>query len=103
MHTHSEQAKDEENGMPIIVMKDSRAKMIVSKVATSKGVVDYAVAVAKKTMEQLGHKKAILKSDNEPAILVLKEAARREFDVEIVPEEAPVGDLQANGLVQKCS
>ena len=40
-----------------------------------------------------------MRSDNEPAILALKEAVRRESDVEIVLEEVPVGDHQANGLV----
>ncbi len=64
--------------MPMLAMKDSRTKMVVSKVVTNKGVVDYAVRVVKKAIEQLGYKKAILKSDNEPAILVLKEAVRRE-------------------------
>ena len=51
-------------------------------------------------VERLGHKKIIMESDNEPAILPLKEAASRETDVEIVMEEVPVGDHQANGLVE---
>ena len=38
----------------------------------------------------------VMKSDNEPAILALKEAVRRESDVEIVTEEVPVADHQAN-------
>ncbi len=36
-----------------------------------------------------------MKSDSEPAISALKEAARRETRVEIVMEEAFVGDHQA--------
>jgi hypothetical protein len=40
MYMHSEQEKDEEKMLPIIVMKDSRTKMIVSNVVTSKGVFD---------------------------------------------------------------
>ncbi len=42
----------------------------------------------------------ISKSDSEPAILALKEAARRETSVEIIREEAPVGDHQANGVAE---
>ena len=38
--------------------------------------------------------------DNEPAILALKEAVRRETNVELIMEEAPVGDHQANGAVE---
>ncbi len=39
MHMHTKRAEDEEKGMRVIVM-DSRAKMIVSKVVTSKEVFD---------------------------------------------------------------
>ncbi len=39
-------------------------------------------------------------SENEPAILALKEAVRRESDVEIVSEKVPVGDHQANPLFE---
>ncbi len=54
----------------------------------------------RRMVEQLGCKRVIARSDNEPAILALKEAARRECDVEVVPEEVPVGDHQANGLAE---
>ena len=54
----------------------------------------------KKMVERFGYLKIIMKSDTEPAILALKEAVRRENDVEIVMEEVPVGDHRANGLVE---
>ncbi len=38
----------------------------------------------------MGRKRIILKSDDEPAMLALKDAARRESEMEIVLEEAPV-------------
>jgi hypothetical protein len=74
MYMHSVQEKEEEKGMPILIAKDSRAKMIMAKVVQCKGVVPYAVDVMKKMIEQLGYKKVIMRSDNEPAILALKEA-----------------------------
>ena len=52
----------------------------------------------KRMVERLGYKKVIMKSDNKPAILALKEAVRRETDVEIVMEEVPVGDHQETDL-----
>ncbi len=64
-----------------------------------RGVVDNAVEVAKRFIEQLGYKMATLKSDNEPTILSLKETVRRETDV----EEAPVEDHQANGLAENAA
>ncbi len=50
----------------------------MAKVVPHKVVHEYAVELARRFAEQLGYKKAILKSDSEPAILALKEAMRRE-------------------------
>ncbi len=61
----------------------------------------YAVEFAKKMVELLGCRKIALRRYVEPAILALKEAVWRECDVEIVLEEAPVGDHQANALAEK--
>ncbi len=38
MYTHSEQKKEEEVGMPIVVVKDNMTKMIMAKVVQSKGL-----------------------------------------------------------------
>ena len=43
MYMHSVQEKEEEKGMPILIAKDSRTKMIMAKVVKSNGVVPYAV------------------------------------------------------------
>ncbi len=54
VHTHSEQEKKDEKRMPMLALKDDRAKTIMAKVSQSKGVVDNAVGVVKSTIEQLG-------------------------------------------------
>ncbi len=54
--------------MPIVVVKDNKTKMAMAKMVPSKGVQEYAVEVARKFVEQFGHKKVIMKSDNEPAM-----------------------------------
>ena len=77
--------------------------MIMARVVPSKGLDPYAVESTRKGLEQLGHRRVILRSDNEPAILALKEAVRRESDLEIVLEEVPVNDHQANGLVENAA
>ncbi len=73
-HTRSEQEKEEEKGMPIVVVKDDKTKLVTP----SKGVQVYRVEVVRKLVEQLGYNKVIINSDNEPAILALKEAVGRE-------------------------
>ena len=79
MYMHSEQEKEEEKGMPIVAAKDSKTKMIMARVVPCKGVDSYAVETVKKMVERFGQKKKIImKTDNEPAILALKEAVRRE-------------------------
>ncbi len=100
VHMASEQDKEEEKGMPALVMKDQRTRLVTARVVPSKGLDAYAVGRLKKDVEQLGHRRIVTKSDNEPAILALKEAVRRESDVEIAVEEVPVGDHQANGSVE---
>ena len=82
MHMISEQEKDEEKGMPILLMKDERTKMIMARVVPSKRLDQYDVESTRKALEQLGHRRVILRSDKEPAILALKEAVRRESDRE---------------------
>ncbi len=65
MHTHSEQEKEEEVGMPIVVVKDRETKMVLAKAVPSKRV---------------------------------KEALRRETDVEIALEVVPEGDHVENSV-----
>ena len=56
----------------------------------------YAIESVRQALEQLGHRRITQRNDDEPAILALKEAARPESDIEIVLEEIPVNDHQAN-------
>ncbi len=64
--------------MPFVVAKDNKTKMIMARVAPSKGLDSYAVETAKKMVERLGFTKIIRRSDGEPAILALTEAVRGE-------------------------
>ncbi len=75
---HSEQDKEEGKGMSIVVAKDNKTKMIMARVVPSKGVDSYAGETLKKMVERFGYRKIMMKIDNEPAILALKETARRE-------------------------
>ena len=66
----------------------------------SKGATPYAVKFVANFLKNLGHRKVVLKSDGEPSIVALKEAAAKETSVDWISEESPVGDHQANGLAQ---
>ncbi len=70
--------------------------MITATVVPSKGVDAYAVDSVRRALDQVGHRRIILRSDNESAIPALKEAVRRESELEIVLEEVRVNGHQAN-------
>ena len=69
---------EEEKGMPILVLKDSRTKVALSRVVPHKGRDQYAIERLQQDIANLGYKKLILKSDNEIAIIALKQAVKRE-------------------------
>ena len=48
----------------------------------------------------LGYNKIILKSNNEPAIVALKQAIKTERSEEIIMEESPVGESASNGEIE---
>ena len=49
---------------------------------------------------QLGHQEIVMKSDGEPAIVALKEAAKRERGERIVIESSPVKESRSNGAAE---
>ena len=86
MFMTEEEEKDEdkdvedshEGNMPILVMVDHSNDMTFSSVLPQKGVHPHAVVRTSNDLALLGHSSLVLKSDNEPAILALKEAVRAE-------------------------
>ena len=100
MFMGDQQAREEEKGMPMLVTKDKRTKMIWARVVPAKGVNAHAVKQLAKQITLLGYKKIVFKSDGEPAIKALKEAVRCEISADVIPEESPVGDHSANGDIE---
>ena len=92
---------EEDQGMPTIVWKDDRTKIIKARLVPEKGASAYAVKRIAKDMKLLGYHKFIMKSDGEPAIVRLKEAVKGEMEQTIVLEESPVGDSQSNGIAER--
>ena len=100
LNDKQEVVKEENAGMPILAIKDRKSGMIQSRVVPSKGNDKFAIKRLVKDIELLGYNKVILKSDNESSILALKKAVKESTKVEVVLEESPVGDHQANGEVE---
>ncbi len=65
--------------MPIIVMKERESKFRRAMMIPAKGVNSYAVkAVARERIRTYGYNTICLRSDQETAIMALKEAVKRE-------------------------
>ena len=101
MYMTDNQKEGEEKGMPIIVLKDRKTRVIRARLVPRKGVNGYAVKVVSGILESLGHSKIILKSDQEPSILALKDAVRSENRADIVMEESPEYESRSNGEVER--
>ena len=82
-----------------MVIKDRRTKVIRARVVPQKGNHAYGIKVLSGVIESLGHLKIILKSDQEPAILSLKDAVKMEVRADVVMEESPEYESKSNGEI----
>lgn len=88
-------------GLTMLVLKDRRTKSIAATAIDKKGTDPYAAKFFESFVRHLGYRKLALKSDQEPAILALKnEVISMLQGVEADPIESPEGDHQANGDIE---
>ena len=76
MFMHDRQKEGEEKGMPILVFKERKRRVIRARIVPQKGKHWYAIKILKGMLDSTGYKKVIFKSDQEPAMLSLKEAVQ---------------------------
>lgn len=82
-------------------MKDNRSKMVWATTIPTKGPDTFSVNFILACLNETGYKRLILTSDNEPAILALKNEVKAQAkDLEIIMQESPTGDHSANGSVE---
>ena len=98
---HDDQAEGEERGMTILVAKDRRKRVIRARVIPQKGAHWYGIKIGSGIIDSLGYKRVVLKSDQEPAILSMKEGIKNENAAEITFEELPGYDSKGNGEIEQ--
>ena len=101
MFMSEKQEEGEERGMPILVIKDSKTKVVRARVVPKKGRDPYAIRRATADIAGLGHKRMVIKTDGEPAIRALKDGIKGESQADIIPEESPGYDSQSNGMIER--
>ena len=93
--------KEEEEGtVPFLCIKDANSKVIFDMVVTGKGVNTYVVNRVIQCLDLLGHKRIILKSDQEPAIVALCAEVKHKWRGDILPERSIVKDSSGNGMIE---
>ena len=95
-----------EQGMPILVMKNTADKWTSAFVVPQKGSNEYAIKAVAREIQNAGHNRIIIKSDQEPAVKELVNAVKRERAEKIelesfTEEESPVGESSSNGMVER--
>ena len=81
-------------------MEDDTTKAVIAHMVPRKGPDEHAVARVAQDIKNFGYRKIIFKSDQEPAILALKDEVRRALDQDVIMEASPVGESQSNGRVE---
>ena len=90
-------------GAPILVSKCNRDRWIGAAIVPTKGADEYAVAELKNDVICSGFTEVLIMSDNELAILALKESAAtalKPAGVAVKAEERALYDSRSNGLAE---
>ncbi len=84
---------DSTSPLTILVTHDNVTKAVFANVVSSKGTSHaYAKRALAANITLLGHKRVKIQSDQEPAILDVKNQARQRTMTDLVLDERPVGD-----------
>ena len=87
---------------PVLILHDRESKERCSHPVPSKGIVHpYPAKAVVSFLNRLGYKKAILKSDQEPAIVALGRAVKNQWGGELLLEYSPKGESQSNGEIER--
>ena len=92
-----------EAGAPILVSKCDRDRWIGAAIVPTKGADEYAFAELKNDVICSGFTEVLVRSDNEPATLALKQSAATALKlagVSVKMEESALYDSQSNGLAE---
>ncbi len=88
--------------LTILVMRDDKVRATCCTSVKNKGAASsWAVKRSLKFLEGLGFGRIVFKSDSEHSITDLWNAIRAKREADTVPECAPKGESQANGVVEK--
>ena len=83
--------QNDETATPILVVKDTKSKTWWATAVQNKGANEFAVNFLVAAIQETGYRRLELKSDNEPALVLLKIEAAGRLEDTVVMRESPVG------------
>ena len=93
--------EEDKDSIPLLIIKDSKSKRCWATVVDAKGATEFAVGFYISVLKELGYRRVLVKNDNEPAILALRNAVVKQMpEVEFIPRDPPTGDHKANGEIE---
>ena len=94
--------RDEQHTQTVLILKDRLSKAIRTWVLQRKGVVtEEASKLATEGIVKLGHKgKILIKNDNEPALITLRDAVIAALPEGAIPIPTPPRESESNGVVE---
>ena len=94
--------QDDGKVLPMLGLKERQCKMKFAHMVEEKGPNEYAIDQVKEDIESTGIRRMIFQTDQEPAIVALRERVIEALGtkVEVILEESPVDDHQANGEIE---
>ena len=98
--------KDDDQSLPMLVIRDSESKSIFAHGTPGMAIVsgDYGAHTVKRVVEDvdsLGYKRVMMKSDQEKSIKALQRRVKEAWTGEIVMMNSPVASSQSNGSAEK--
>ena len=84
-----------------LAVRDTKTGAIHGFQMAHKGISDERIAKkVARWIDSLGYKRAVIKSDQEPAIVAFRNEVHKNARTELVPEWSPVKDSQSNGAAE---
>ena len=93
-----------QDSVPVVVMKDASTKTFAAHVCQQKGNVEWVAERICEDLDNIGHPRVSLKSDQEPALVdLIKEvkAKRDKLMKETILENSKAYDSQSNGTAER--
>ena len=93
-----------QESVPVVVMKDSSTKTFSAHVCQQKGNVEWVAERICQDLDNIGHPRVSLKSDQEPALVDLVSEVKNKRDKlkkETILENSKIYDSQSNGTAER--